>query len=77
MVKKNTRCTVFAKIRYTFVTLVPKPVTHWKQVQLTRQEPCHWPAPHRVPFFGLTLVRYILICLLMRFLIRRLPFFMS
>ena len=34
---------VFAKIRYTW--------SLWCQVQITRQEPCDWPASHRTCFW--------------------------
>ena len=45
------------------VILMPKTGTFQNQVQITRQDPCDWPASHRT-YFLLEIVRCTWFCLL-------------
>ena len=40
----------FCQKKVYLVTLAPKTGKLWNQVQITRQEPCDWPASHRTCF---------------------------
>ena len=60
---KEEKCKPFCQRQVDLVTLVPKTGTFQNQAQITRKEPCDWPASHRTCFW-LEKVRYTWFCLL-------------